>query len=235
MKYSKTTLRELSAKYRSILKKCFLLNAMAMGLIVATNSNAAINVQTGTTDISGDVITTVVANAKLDKAAEAPAVDNPADHSSDSTYGFTKADGSLDNGSNLSTTTAANYQGFASSADGTTVARATTLGYNSGTLAETDYQYKDGQGTWTTYGSGEKTFTDTYTLGQYADKAVVNLTGVNGGTTYALDGTLYKFGVGSDLYTLSADGTQVIHLSDSAVMDFSDLTGDVLTGANASV
>ncbi len=40
MKYSKTTLRELSAKYRSILKKCFLLNAMAMGLIVATNASA---------------------------------------------------------------------------------------------------------------------------------------------------------------------------------------------------
>lgn len=44
MKYSKTTLRELSAKYRSILKKCFLLNAMAMGLIVATNASAATDV-----------------------------------------------------------------------------------------------------------------------------------------------------------------------------------------------
>ncbi len=40
MKNSKTTIRELSAKYRSILKKCFLLNAMAMGLIVATNASA---------------------------------------------------------------------------------------------------------------------------------------------------------------------------------------------------
>ena len=41
MKYTKTTIRELSARYRSVLKKCFLLNALAVGLIVATGAKAA--------------------------------------------------------------------------------------------------------------------------------------------------------------------------------------------------
>ena len=41
MKNTKTTIRELSARYRDVLKKCFFLNAMALGLFVSTSANAA--------------------------------------------------------------------------------------------------------------------------------------------------------------------------------------------------
>lgn len=42
MKYSNTTLRELNAQYRSVLKKCFLLNAsLLIGAVLATPAVAA--------------------------------------------------------------------------------------------------------------------------------------------------------------------------------------------------
>ena len=40
-KNSKTTIRELSAKYRSVLRKCLVLNAMALA-VVLTSSNLAL-------------------------------------------------------------------------------------------------------------------------------------------------------------------------------------------------
>ena len=41
MKYSNTTLRELNAQYRSVLKKCFLFNAVVLvGLVVSTTASA---------------------------------------------------------------------------------------------------------------------------------------------------------------------------------------------------
>lgn len=64
MKYTKTAIRELSQRYRAILKKCLFLNAVAIGLLCATNAHAAINVQEGTTDITDSVIEAVLDNAK---------------------------------------------------------------------------------------------------------------------------------------------------------------------------
>ena len=64
MKYTKTAIRELSQRYRAILKKCLFLNAVAIGLLCATNAHAAINVQEGTTDITDSVIEAVLDNAQ---------------------------------------------------------------------------------------------------------------------------------------------------------------------------
>lgn len=64
MKYTKTAIRELSQRYRAILKKCLFLNAVAIGLLCATNAHAAINVQEGTTDITDSVIAAVLDNSK---------------------------------------------------------------------------------------------------------------------------------------------------------------------------
>lgn len=64
MKYTKTAIRELSQRYRAILKKCLFLNAVAIGLLCATHAHAAINVQEGTTDITDSVIAAVLDNSK---------------------------------------------------------------------------------------------------------------------------------------------------------------------------
>lgn len=64
MKYTKTAIRELSQRYRAILKKCLFLNAVAIGLLCATHAHAAINVQAGTTDITDSVIAAVLDNSK---------------------------------------------------------------------------------------------------------------------------------------------------------------------------
>ena len=64
MKYTKTAIRELSQRYRAILKKCLFLNAVVIGLLCATNAHAAINVQEGTTDITDSVIEAVLDNAQ---------------------------------------------------------------------------------------------------------------------------------------------------------------------------
>lgn len=230
LKLTKTAIRELTRLYRGVLVAAFIASAF-----VANGANAAINVTTGTTDISADVITTVVANAKLDTVAEAPEVDNPADHLTDTTYAFTKADGSAGKGNDLASTSAASYTGIASSANGSTVSTTTTLSYESGTLAETNYQYKDGQGNWSIYGSGEKTYTDTYTLGEYAGFQELALTGVNGGLSYDLDGTLYQFGVGPTQYTLNDDATKVVKVSDGSETLISSLDdGDLKTAALAA-
>ncbi|MBQ4084471.1 MAG: hypothetical protein IJC30_02290, partial [Alphaproteobacteria bacterium] len=63
MKYSKTTLRELTAKYRSVLKKCALFNAtvlMAMAVSLPTMADTPFTGEltgdvTGMTDIGGTV------------------------------------------------------------------------------------------------------------------------------------------------------------------------------------
>lgn len=48
MKYSNTTLRELNAQYRSVLKKCFLFNAAVfVGTVMIVASSAADTIQLG--------------------------------------------------------------------------------------------------------------------------------------------------------------------------------------------
>lgn len=80
-------------------KKNVLLSATALSLALATNANAAINVQTGTTDITADVINAVVNNAKYAITATEP---------DKASYTYTAPDGSQ---ADLNTTqTAADYK-----------------------------------------------------------------------------------------------------------------------------
>ena len=71
MKNSKTTIRELNAKYRTILRKCFLLNALAIGLIAATSANAEVTIDTSGLTAGGDAVTGTATISGLGSMAEA--------------------------------------------------------------------------------------------------------------------------------------------------------------------
>ena len=63
IRQSKTTIKELSAQYRAVLRHAFLAGVICAVSMTTSGARAAINVQPGSTDITNDVISTVVANA----------------------------------------------------------------------------------------------------------------------------------------------------------------------------
>ena len=68
IRQSKTTIKELSAQYRAVLRHAFLAGVICAVSMSYTGAHAAINVTTGEHDITNDVISTIVGNADMDAA-----------------------------------------------------------------------------------------------------------------------------------------------------------------------
>ncbi len=221
IKQSKTTIKELSAQYRSVLKKAFFAGVIALTTSVA---NAETNV-----DFSGHYTNTSGANVSVNDAV------------ANVTYHYTKTDNS-DSGllpqstdpdltdftytapddtvADLSSATPAQTDYTdTSTADNTTV-RATSTTLVSGTTPVAgNYEYMGGDGQWIQYGNAERDMTETvvletgsnnYTSGQSIDV-------INGTASGTFDGTAYNVTINGDVYHLSADGTKLVDIHDVEV------------------
>ncbi len=117
MKYTKTTLRELSARYRTVLKKCFLLNALALGLIAPSGANAALTAddlnQIANSISTGYVEAPNIADYLYDKDGDGSkdtAIDGSLATVDDSWYSFDLSDGTQGNAGTTVTNTDTRYQ-----------------------------------------------------------------------------------------------------------------------------
>ena len=225
MKYTKTTIRELSARYRGILKKCFLLNALAMGLIVATAANAAT-----TTDVtfSGKY------NSGAADVGSSPAgttyeytnylgLQTGVLYSTDPTgFKYQNTSGALVDFDPNNLPDATDY-GVTSTANNTTVKLKSDVSLYAGVTASADnYQFfmtdANGDSSWvdsdTTLTALSKTYESTYLTGENA------VTVTSGSATPVVDianykkeagGLLYelKYDSGTDTYSLEAEGIDV--------------------------
>lgn len=225
MKYTKTAIRELSQRYRAILKKCLFLNAVAIGLLCATHAHAAINVQEGTTDITDSVIAAVLDNSKTAFADGSyntttwDSTTNTQVTGTEKTTAEVTAPGAAPTADNISLDLSTGSTNLSAAAGGSYTLTDPTTDPTAVTLDKTTYSYT------TTKADGS---TPTVGLDQAVSKADYNFTT---SAAYRVDGNAslniesgnvksadYQFSDGTDTYNLgdfisiAEDGTQTLLL-----------------------
>lgn len=225
MKYTKTAIRELSQRYRAILKKCLFLNAVAIGLLCATHAHAAINVQAGTTDITDSVIAAVLDNSKTAFADGSyntttwDSATNTQVTGTEKTTAEVTAPGTAPTADNISLDLSTGSTNLSAAAGGTYTLTDPTTDPTAVTLDKTTYTYT------TTKADGS---TPTVGLDQAVSKADYNFTT---SAAYRVDGNAslniesgnvksgdYQFSDGTNTYNLgdfisiAEDGTQTLLL-----------------------
>lgn len=225
MKYTKTAIRELSQRYRAILKKCLFLNAVAIGLLCATHAQAAINVQEGTTDITDSVIAAVLDNSKTAFADGSyntttwDSATNTQVTGTEKTTAEVTAPGAAPTADNISLDLSTGSTNLSAAAGGSYTLTDPTTDPTAVNLDKTTYSYT------TTKADGSTT---TVGLDQAVSKADYNFTT---SSAYRVDGNAslniesgnvksadYQFSDGTDTYNLgdfisiAEDGTQTLLL-----------------------
>ena len=194
IKQSKTTIKELSAQYRAVLRHAFLAGVIALatsGAYADTDVTFAGNY----TNTSGDNVNVndAVGDVGYHYTNSAGGTVDVTSQSTDpnfSDFTYTDAEGNpadLTSGTNL---TAADFSGT-SAADGITVISNQTIAADE-EISRDNYQYVNGAGETVTLGETAQTFTEAFTLNEtYAAGASVDVTG--GATTPVLSGTMYTY------------------------------------------
>lgn len=245
MKYTKTAIRELSQRYRAILKKCLFLNAVAIGLLCATNAHAAINVQAGTTDITDSVIAAVLDNSKTAFADGSyntttwDSATNTQVTGTEKTTAEVTAPGAAPTADNISLDLSTGSTNLSAAAGGTYTLTDPTTDPTAVNLDKTTYTYT------TTKADGS---TPTVGLDQAVSKADYNFTT---SAAYRVDGNAslniesgnvksgdYQFSDGTNTYNLgdfisiAEDGTQTL-LLDKELTGGQKLSDNTTALANA--
>lgn len=245
MKYTKTAIRELSQRYRAILKKCLFLNAVAIGLLCATHAHAAINVQAGTTDITDSVIAAVLDNSKTAFADGSyntttwDSATNTQVTGTEKTTAEVTAPGTAPTADNISLDLSTGSTNLSAAAGGTYTLTDPTTDPTAVTLDKTTYTYT------TTKADGS---TPTVGLDQAVSKADYNFTT---SAAYRVDGNAslniesgnvksadYQFSDGTNTYNLgdfisiAEDGTQTL-LLDKELTGGQKLSDNTTALANA--
>lgn len=245
MKYTKTAIRELSQRYRAILKKCLFLNAVAIGLLCATHAHAAINVQEGTTDITDSVIAAVLDNSKTAFADGSyntttwDSATNTQVTGTEKTTAEVTAPGAAPTADNISLDLSTGSTNLSAAAGGTYTLTDPTTDPTAVNLDKTTYTYT------TTKADGS---TPTVGLDQAVSKADYNFTT---SAAYRVDGNAslniesgnvksgdYQFSDGTNTYNLgdfisiAEDGTQTL-LLDKELTGGQKLSDNTTALANA--
>lgn len=245
MKYTKTAIRELSQRYRAILKKCLFLNAVAIGLLCATHAHAAINVQAGTTDITDSVIAAVLDNSKTAFADGSyntttwDSATNTQVTGTEKTTAEVTAPGAAPTADNISLDLSTGSTNLSAAAGGTYTLTDPTTDPTAVNLDKTTYTYT------TTKADGS---TPTVGLDQAVSKADYNFTT---SAAYRVDGNAslniesgnvksgdYQFSDGTNTYNLgdfisiAEDGTQTL-LLDKELTSGQKLSDNTTALANA--
>ena len=194
IRQSKTTLRELSAQYRAVLRHAFLAGVIALSTSVA-NADTDVTFAGNYTNTSGDTVNVSdpVAGVGYSYVNSNGDTVNVANQSTDpnlSDFTYTDAAGNpadLTSGTNL---TAADFNG-ATAADGSDVISNQTIAADE-QISRDNYQYVNGAGDIVTLGDVAQSFTETVALNStYANTASVDVTG--GSASPTLTGDMYSY------------------------------------------
>lgn len=225
MKYTKTAIRELSQRYRAILKKCLFLNAVAIGLLCATHAHAAINVQAGTTDITDSVIAAVLDNSKTAFADGSyntttwDSATNTQVTGTEKTTAEVTAPGAAPTADNISLDLSTGSTNLSAAAGGSYTLTDPTTDPTAVNLDKTTYSYTTtkADGLTTTVGLDQAVSKDDYNFTTSAAYRVDGNASLNieSGNVKSAD---YQFSDGTDTYNLgdfisiAEDGTQTLLL-----------------------
>lgn len=246
MKYTKTAIRELSQRYRAILKKCLFLNAVAIGLLCATHAHAAINVQEGTTDITDSVIAAVLDNSKTAFADGSyntttwDSATNTQVTGTEKTTAEVTAPGAAPTADNISLDLSTGSTNLSAAAGGTYTLTDPTTDPAAVTLDKTTYTYTTtkADGSTTTVGLDQAVSKDDYNFTtSSAANRVDGKTSLNieSGNVKSAD---YQFSDGTNTYNLgdfistAEDGTQTL-LLDKELTGGQKLSDNTTALANA--
>ena len=194
IRQSKTTLRELSAQYRAVLRHAFLAGVIALSTSVA-NADTDVTFAGDYTNTSGDIVNVADGVAGVGYSYENSNGDtvNVANQSTDPTltdFTYTDAAGNaadLTSGTDL---TAGDFSG-ASVADGTNVISNQTIAAME-EISRDNYAYVNGAGETVTLGETAGSFTETVALNStYASVASVDVT--DGAAAPVLTGDMYSY------------------------------------------
>ncbi len=221
IRQSKTTIKELSAQYRSVLKRAFFAGLVALTTSVA-NADTDVTFAGNYTNTSGDTVNVndPVANIGYEYTNSNGDTVNVASQSTDPTlsdFTYTNAEGNpadLSTGTDL---TAGDFSG-ASAADGiTTVISNQTIAALE-EISRDNYSYVNGAGETVTLGETAGTFTETVALdATYASVASVDVT--DGADAPVLTGDMYSYtdpDTGA-VYHVNASGDGVVDANNIVV------------------
>ncbi len=194
IRQSKTTLRELSAQYRAVLRHAFLAGVIALSTSVA-NADTDVTFAGNYTNTSGDTVNVADATGDVGYSYVNSNGDtvNVASQSTDpdmTQFTYTNAEGNpadLTSGTNL---TAGDFSGT-SAADGTTVISNQTIAATE-EISRDNYSYVNGAGETVILGETAGSFTETVVLNEtYASGVSVDVT--DGAAAPVLTGDMYSY------------------------------------------
>ena len=220
IRQSKTTLRELSAQYRAVLRHAFLAGVIALSTSVA-NADTDVTFAGNYTNTSGDTVNVADATGDVGYSYVNSNGDtvNVASQSTDpdmTQFTYTNAEGNpadLTSGTNL---TAGDFSGT-SVADGTTVISNQTIAATE-EISRDNYSYVNGAGETVILGETAGSFTETVVLNEtYASGVSVDVT--DGAAAPVLTGDMYSYtdpDTGA-VYHVNASGDGVVDVNNLVV------------------
>ena len=194
IRQSKTTLKELSAQYRAVLRHAFLAGVIALTTSVA-NADTDVTFGGNYTNTSGETVNVndpvaAIGYSYIASNGNTVNVDSQSTDPTLSDFTYTDKDGNtadLTSGTNL---TAADFYG-ATVADGSDVISNQTIAANE-EISRDNYQYVNGAGETVTLGDAAQSFTQTVALNStYANTTSVDVTG--GSVSPVLTGDMYSY------------------------------------------
>lgn len=220
IRQSKTTIKELSAQYRAVLRHAFLAGVIALSTSVA-NANTDVTFAGNYTNASGDIVNVddAVAGVGYQYVNSNGDTVNVANQSTDpdlTDFTYTNAEGNqadLTSGTDL---TAGDFSG-ASVADGTNVISNQTIAADE-QISRDNYQYVNGAGETVILGETAQSFTETVALNAtYANTESVDVT--DGSAAPTLTGDMYSYtdpDTGA-VYHVNASGDGVVDANNIVV------------------
>ncbi len=220
IRQSKTTIKELSAQYRAVLRHAFLAGVIALSTSVA-NANTDVTFAGNYTNASGDIVNVddAVAGVGYQYVNSNGDTVNVANQSTDpdlTDFTYTNAEGNqadLTSGTDL---TAGDFSG-ASVADGTNVISNQTIAATE-EISRDNYSYVNGAGETVILGETAQSFTETVALNAtYANTESVDVT--DGSAAPTLTGDMYSYtdpDTGA-VYHVNASGDGVVDANNIVV------------------
>ena len=217
LRQSKTTIKELSAQYRNVLKRAFLAGVIAMATSTVTAADTDVTFAGNYTNSDGVTVNVndAVAGQSYSYEKSDGTTRNVANQATDPTladFTYTDKDG---NAADLSSGEKVQSDFTGTSAASGVVS--TTQNIASGeTVVRDNYTYTNGAGTFVTLGTAAQDMIDTIALdATYASGSEIVVTNGTAGSSF--DGTFYSVTVGNETYHLSADGSKLYSSSNIEV------------------
>ena len=217
LRQSKTTIKELSAQYRNVLKRAFVAGvvAMATSTVVAADTDVTFAGNYTNSDGATVNVNDAVAGQSYSYEKSDGTTRNVANQATDPTladFTYTDKDG---NAADLSSGEKVQSDFAGTSAAYGVVSTTQTIASGE-TVVRDNYTYVNGAGASVTLGTAAQDMIDTIALdATYASGNEIVVTNGTAGSSF--DGTFYSVTVGNETYHLSADGSKLYSSSNIEV------------------